>query len=223
VSIFCLDSNRFSSLQNAQTAEEINDCLEHFQLYYSNCLSRMVQYEIEKNDDPDQRPAAIPKTTIRNDKYWNCVLGGPGKLTELFGLTSEQIAENFEYIRHHCVSNEQFPEEVAEACKTAMFSEVDMVINGAVYVMAYRLSREPGVRRRIREVFRNFAKIKVYPTKRGLVTIDDAHPLYYKRYIDGKPIRQLEKTEYLQYQVVRFYTLFFYNTFLGKRSKFTKC
>lgn len=68
--------------------------------------------------------------------------------------------------------------------------------------MAYRLSREPAVRRKIREVFRNHAKIRVYPTKKGLVTIDDSHPLYPKRYLKGKPVRDLEGTEYLQFQAV---------------------
>jgi transcription elongation factor SPT6 len=162
----------------------------------------MVQHEIEKADNPEQRAANVPKMTPRNDKYWNCALGGPGNLTALFGLTSEQVAENFEYIRHHCTSNEQLPEEAAEAYKSNVFEEVEQVVDGAIYVMAYRLSREPGVRRRIREIFRTVAKLKVYPTKRGLVTIDESHPLYTKRYIEGKPIRELEKAEYLQYQVV---------------------
>lgn len=197
------------SLQTSQTNEEIMDCFEHFQLYYSNFLTRMVQHEIERIEDPEQRPATVPKTTPRNDKYWNCALNGPGNLTSKFGLTAEQVAENVEYFRHHCLSNEESPEEIAELCKTQLFPEVDMILDGAVYVMAYRLSREPGVRRKIREVFRNLARIRVYPTKRGLVTIDESHPLYTKRYTEGKPVRSLEKTEYLQYQVVSIYSILY--------------
>lgn len=178
------------------------DCFEHFQLYYSNYLTRMVKYEIEKNENPEQQPSAVPKMAQRNDKYWHCELNGPGKLAQCFGLTSEQVAENFDYIRHHCVSSEQSPEEIAASCTNELFPEVENVIDGAVYLMGYRLSREPGVRRRIRDEFRFNAKIKAHPTKRGLVTIDESHPLYSKRYINDKPIRRLQKSEYLQYQVV---------------------
>ncbi|KAI6213562.1 SH2 domain-containing protein [Aphelenchoides besseyi] len=199
-----ISDKNYLDLQSAQSAEEIMDCYEHFQLYYSNFLTRMVQYEIEQIDDPEQRPPALPKQTPRNDRYWNCVLNGAGNVALRFGLTAEQVAENFEYKRHHCTSETLTPEEVAaEHLTSALFPNVESVLNAAVYVMSYQLSREPGIRRKIREIYRNNAKLRAYPTKKGLVEIDETHPLFSRRYITEKPIRELEKTDYLRFDLAK--------------------
>ncbi|KAI6199791.1 Suppressor of Ty 6-like protein [Aphelenchoides besseyi] len=199
-----ISDKNYLDLQNAQNAEEIMDCYEHFQLYYSNFLTRMVQYEIEQIEDPEQRPPALPKQTPRNDRYWNCVLNGAGNVALRFGLTAEQVAENFEYKRHHCTSETLTPEEVAaQHLTSALFPNVESVLNAAVYVMSYQLSREPGIRRKIREIYRNNAKLRAYPTKKGLVEIDENHPMFSRRYITEKPIRELEKTDYLRFDLAK--------------------
>ena len=196
------------SLQNALSGEEIIDCYDHFQLYYANILTRMVQHEIEQIDDPEQRPAAVPKHAPRNDKYWSSALNGPGNVAECFGLSAEHFAENLAFKQHKCVSDSRLPEEVALANLTQLFRDVKSMLEAAVYVVAYRLSREPKVRRTIRSMYRENALLRAHPTKRGVHEIDEMHPLYAKRYIVGKPLTKLVGAEYLEYHLVRFGYIF---------------
>lgn len=61
-----------------------------------------------------------------------------------------------------------------------------------------QLSREPIVRRTVRERYREQAVICVRPTKKGLKEIDENNPIYSKRYLKNKCIRDIEKDEYLK-------------------------
>ncbi|KAI6241999.1 Suppressor of Ty 6-like protein [Aphelenchoides fujianensis] len=198
-----ITDKNFQDLQMANNGEEIMDCYEHFQLYYSNFLTRMVQHEIEQIDDPDQRPPALPKQTPRNDRYWSCMLNGPGSVAARFGLTAEQVADNFEYRRHTCTSEQQSPDQVALEFVSTLFADTIAVLDAAVYVLAFQLSREPSVRRKVREAYRQKAKLRVHPTKKGLVEFDETHPLFTRRYLTNKSIRELEKADYLQFEWAR--------------------
>ncbi|CAD5232952.1 unnamed protein product [Bursaphelenchus xylophilus] len=193
----------YARIETAETNEEVNDCFEHFQLYYSNFLTRMVQHEIEKNQDPEHQAQAVPKTTAKNDKYWSCALNGPGDVVAKFGLTAEQVAENFEFPRHIAESNPQAPLEVAKDLVNQLFETSEVIIRGAKYVFAYQLSREPAVRRRVRQMYRNYAKLRVYPTRRGQVDIDESNPIFPRRYLVGKPVRELERAEFLEYHAAK--------------------
>ncbi|CAD5223704.1 unnamed protein product [Bursaphelenchus okinawaensis] len=193
----------YAKIEIAETNEEVNDCFEHFQLYYSNFLTRMVQHEIEKNQDPDHQAQAVPKTTAKNDKYWSCAFNGPGDVVKHFGLTSEQVAENFEFPRHIAQSSEYAPMDVAQSLVNQLFENPEMIIKGAKYVFAYQLSREPAVRRRIRLMYRNYAKLRVYPTRRGIVDIDESNPIYPRRYLTNKSVRTLKHAEFLEYHAAK--------------------
>lgn len=52
-------------------------------------------------------------------------------------------------------------------------------------------------------MFRLYAKIRVFPTKKGLTELDDSHPVFPRRYLVGKPLRELEQHEFLEYHAAR--------------------
>jgi len=65
-------------------------------------------------------------------------------------------------------------------------------------MVAKQLSRHPYVRRKLREKYRDRAVVSVRPTKKGRSEIDENHSIYKSKYIKNKPIRDLEKDEYLR-------------------------
>jgi len=52
------------------------------------------------------------------------------------------------------------------------------VVKAGKYMMAMQISKEPVLRRAVREVLFEQATISVEPTKKGLKEIDENHPLY---------------------------------------------
>lgn len=58
------------------------------------------------------------------------------------------------------------------------FPNVEDVIKAGKFMVAKQISRDPLVRRCIRETFFERAKINVKPTKKGIKDIDENHPCY---------------------------------------------
>lgn len=82
-------------------------------------------------------------------------------------------------------------------CRTFLTPET--VIKGASYILAKQFSREPSVRRKLREFFRRHLKMSACPTKKGQEIFDYKHPLFGRHYIKDKPVSRLKDEEYLQY------------------------
>ena len=123
------------------------------------------------------------KSSIRNDKYQMCVENGIGELAGRFGLTAKQFAENLDWRKHDIEQDTAFPLDAAEEYICPAFMDRETVLNGAKFMLAKEISRQPLVRNRIRQEFRNNAHFWVKPTKKGRETIDESHPLFDKRYI----------------------------------------
>lgn len=58
------------------------------------------------------------------------------------------------------------------------FANGDEVLQAAKYMVALQIAREPLVRKCVREVFFERARINVYPTKKGQKVIDESHNCY---------------------------------------------
>lgn len=54
----------------------------------------------------------------------------------------------------------------------------DEVLKASKYMVACQLSREPLIRKCLRETFFNRAKMNIVPTKAGLKEIDENHSCY---------------------------------------------
>lgn len=61
-----------------------------------------------------------------------------------------------------------------------------------------QIAREPLVRRCVREVFFERAKISIRPTKKGVKVIDETHNCYTMKYLKDKPVRDLQFDQFLK-------------------------
>lgn len=58
------------------------------------------------------------------------------------------------------------------------FNTAEEVLRAAKFMVAMQLSRDPLVRKCVRETFFERAKINIKPTKKGIKEIDENHPCY---------------------------------------------
>lgn len=65
-------------------------------------------------------------------------------------------------------------------------------------MVAAQLSREPLVRKCVREALFERSKIDIVPTKKGIKEIDEYHPIYSMKYLKGKPVRDLSNEQFLK-------------------------
>lgn len=60
----------------------------------------------------------------------------------------------------------------------SVFPTVDEVLQASKFMVALQIAREPLVRKCVREVFFDRAKISIRPTKKGKKVIDESHNCY---------------------------------------------
>ncbi|XP_071442779.1 transcription elongation factor SPT6 isoform X2 [Hetaerina americana] len=140
------------------------------------------------------------KRAVRSGPYAICRKAGLDGLAKKFGLSPEQFAENLRdnYQRHEVEQDPVEPSDVAREYITPQFSTPDDVLRAAKFMVATQLSREPLVRRCVRETFFERAKITVRPTKKGMKEIDENHPCYSMKYVKNKPVRDLSGDQFLK-------------------------
>ncbi|KAH8335387.1 hypothetical protein KR074_000739, partial [Drosophila pseudoananassae] len=117
-----------------------------------------------------------------------------------FGLTPEQFAENLRenYQRNEVTQVSLSPTELAKKYLSPRFKTVDDVLHGTKYVVARQLAREPLLRKTIREVYFDRARINIRPTKNGIVLIDESSPVYPMKYVAKKPVRDLFGDQFIK-------------------------
>ena len=54
----------------------------------------------------------------------------------------------------------------------------DKILKRAKLLVATQISKDPLMRKEVREIFKNSAEVSCYPTDKGLVKIDEHHPYY---------------------------------------------
>lgn len=157
-----------------------------------------VPEEIEEDDD-EPEPEAL-KYANRSGSYSLCQKAGIDGLAKKFGLAPEHFAENLrDYYQRHEVEQEPVePQEVAKQYISAKFSTVEEVLQAAKFMVALQIAREPLVRKCVREVFFERAKISIRPTKKGMKVIDESHNCYSMKYVKDKPVRDLNADQFLK-------------------------
>ncbi|ODM97896.1 Transcription elongation factor SPT6 [Orchesella cincta] len=158
--------------------------------------------EIEPDDDDQEgfgEESSI-KRKIGGGAYSMCKKMGVDSFVKKFGLPPEKFAENLRdnYQRHEV---DQYPSEPLEAAKEMLSERLktpEEVLKAAKLMMATQISREPDVRRCVREVFFERATISCHPTKKGLKEIDEAHPCFSMKYIKEKPVRDLTADQFMK-------------------------
>ncbi|UYV64588.1 SUPT6H [Cordylochernes scorpioides] len=121
-------------------------------------------------------------------------------LVKMFGLSAEHFGENLRdnYQRHEVEQYPADPQEAAAEYICNRYPNAGAVLEAARYMAAMQLSKDPLVRKVVRQVYQERACISVKPTKKGLKEIDENHPCYTYRYLRNKPIRYLNGEMFLQ-------------------------
>ncbi|XP_069471429.1 transcription elongation factor SPT6 [Ambystoma mexicanum] len=212
-----LDTTDMERLKDVQSTEELKDVYNHFLLYYGRDIPKMQNAsktsrkklkpireegegeEAEEPEDEEQKGPEL-KQASRRDMYAICQAAGLDGLTKKFGLTPEQFGENLRdsYQRHE---TEQFPAEPLELAKDyvcSQFATPEVVLEGARYMVALQIAREPLVRQVLRQTFQERAKINITPTKKGKKEIDEAHYAYSFKYLKNKPVKELRDDQFLK-------------------------
>lgn len=205
-----LENTDIQRLKDAQTSEEVSDCYRHFILHYGQDLTPMKEAlqkkRREENADKEAEgqepvePDTKVKHTFHKDTYAICKELGLDALARRFGLTPEQFGENLRdnYQRHEV---EQYPVEPLEAAgefANKRFTTAEETLKAAKYMVAAQISREPAVRKCVRQTFFERAKLHVKPTKKGLKEVDENHPCYTIKYVKDKPVRDLHGDQFLK-------------------------
>ncbi|XP_008558566.1 transcription elongation factor SPT6 [Microplitis demolitor] len=157
--------------------------------------------EAEENDDlpPEDEDAEEPeekdtlKPAVRRGPYALYRRAGLSSFAKKFGLTPEQFAENLRdnYQRHEVDQDLVEPSEVARDYLGRFFQSTEQVLKAVQLMVAIQLSREPILRKSVREMYMERAKLSVRPTKKGIKEIDENHPIYTMKYLKDKPINEL--------------------------------
>uniref|UniRef100_A0A673IKA1 Transcription elongation factor SPT6 n=1 Tax=Sinocyclocheilus rhinocerous TaxID=307959 RepID=A0A673IKA1_9TELE len=213
-----LDTTDMERLKDVQSLDELGDVYNHFLLYYGRDIPKMQnaskankkklkkikevseEDEVEEEEEEEEQKGPDLKQASRRDMYSICQSAGLDGLAKKFGLTPEQFGENLRdsYQRHE---TEQFPAEPLELAKDyvcSQFNTPEAVLEGARYMVAMQIAREPLVRHVLRQTFQERAKINIKPTKKGKKDVDEAHYAYSFKYLKNKPVKELNGDQFLK-------------------------
>ncbi|XP_059382416.1 transcription elongation factor SPT6 [Carassius carassius] len=217
-----LDTADMERLKDVQSLDELGDVYNHFLLYYGRDIPKMQnaaraskkklkkikevseedgeEAEVEEEEEEEEQKGPDLKQASRRDMYSICQSAGLDGLAKKFGLTPEQFGENLRdsYQRHE---TEQFPAEPLELAKDyvcSQFNNPEAVLEGARYMVAMQIAREPLVRHVLRQTFQERAKINIKPTKKGKKDVDEAHYAYSFKYLKNKPVKELNGDQFLK-------------------------
>lgn len=136
--------------------------------------------EIPDEDEDDEPAEETLKATRDSGPYSMCRKAGILSFAKRFGLTPEEFAENLRdnYQRHDVEQEASEPHELAKEYVSKRFQTVDEILHAVKFAVARQISREPMLRKSVREVYFERAKISVAPTKQGIKEIDENHPVF---------------------------------------------
>nr|CAD7428568.1 unnamed protein product [Timema monikensis] len=154
--------------------------------------------EPEATDEPPE-PETL-KHAARSGPYSMCKKANLDGLAKRFGLTPEQFGENLRdnYQRHEVDQEASDPLDVAKEYISNKFTNEEDVLRAVKFMVAMQLSRDPLVRKCVRETFFERAKVDVIPTKKGIKEIDENHPCYSMKYLKNKPVRDFVGDQFLK-------------------------
>lgn len=156
--------------------------------------------EIEDVDEDDEQIEETIKIARDSGPYAMCRKAGLLGFAKRFGLTPEQFAENLRdnYQRHDVEQEATEPAELAKEYVSDRFKTPEEVLQAVRFVVARQIAREPMLRKSVREIYFERAKISVVPTKQGVKEIDEQHPIYSMKYLKDKPVRDMRCDQFMK-------------------------
>lgn len=156
--------------------------------------------ELDEPDEGDPSADDQLKQAPNSSPYAVFRKAGICGFAKHFGLTPEQFAENLRdnYQRNEVNQEQLSPTELAKQYLSPRFMTVDEVLHAAKYVVARQLAQEPLLRKTMREVYFDRARINIRPTKNGMVLIDENSPVYSMKYVAKKPVGDLFGDQFIK-------------------------
>ncbi|XP_046421769.1 transcription elongation factor SPT6 [Neodiprion fabricii] len=153
--------------------------------------------------DEEEEPDETLKQAVRTGPYTICRKAGLDGLAKKFGLSPEHYAENLRdnYQRHEVDQEPTEPSVVANDFCGKKFKTPEEALKATQLMVAIQLAREPLVRKCVREMYMERAKLSVTPTKKGIKEIDENHPIYTMKYLKDKPVRDLVGDQFLKLSI----------------------
>uniref|UniRef100_A0A336LY91 Transcription elongation factor SPT6 n=1 Tax=Culicoides sonorensis TaxID=179676 RepID=A0A336LY91_CULSO len=160
---------------------------------------------IPSDDEIEETTEEFDQLKIKMDSgpYSMCRKAGLASFAKKFGLRPEHYAENLRdsYQRHEVDQEQLDPIEVAKQYISPKFPSTEEVLDAAKFMVAKQLSREPLLRKVLRETYFERAKLSVTPTKKGMKEIDENHNCYTMKYLSNKPVRDLTADQFLKLHI----------------------
>ncbi|KAH8387846.1 hypothetical protein KR093_009870 [Drosophila rubida] len=155
-------------------------------------LEEAEQLQLAADEQLKQAPNSSPYAVFRK--------AGICGFAKHVGLTPEQFAENLRdnYQRNEVNQESLSPTELAKQYLSPRFMTVDEVLHAAKYVVARQLAQEPLLRKTMREVYFDRARLNIRPTKNGMVLIDENSPVYSMKYVAKKPVGDLFGDQFIK-------------------------
>ncbi|GIY83000.1 transcription elongation factor SPT6 [Caerostris extrusa] len=159
--------------------------------------SEEKQLETNEQDAEQETEVTKVKHVPHRNTYAVCKEAGLDGLAKKFGLTAEQFGENLQdnYQRHEV---DQYPIEPNDVASDFAFKTPEDCLKAAKFLVATQISREPAVRKCIRQTYFERAKLTVRPTKKGIKEIDENHPCFSFKYLKFKPVMDLRGDQFLK-------------------------
>ncbi|WOH06329.1 hypothetical protein DCAR_0625754 [Daucus carota subsp. sativus] len=143
------------------------------------------------------------KRPTRKSLYTSCSKAGLWEVANKFGYSSEQfgLQISLEKMRMDELEDaKETPEEMASNFTCAMFETPQNVLKGARHMAAMEISCEPCVRKHVRSIFMENAKVSTSPTPDGNVAIDTFHQYASIKWLREKPLTRFEDAQWLLIQ-----------------------
>ncbi|KZT70155.1 transcription elongation factor Spt6 [Daedalea quercina L-15889] len=184
-----------------EAVEMVADATEWLSMKHRD--SKKSSFELHFHDDEEQVDAKKHKTPSRISPYELAKKSVVSKLAEGYGIQPHQVVLNFMSNAHtHFVEDpelnphayaEQFADPDASRTQPA-----EELLGRARMIIATELGKDPLLRHKIREVFKNDAVVSVLPTERGVAKIDEFHPFFNFKYLNNKPaVDMLHSAQFL--------------------------
>lgn len=155
----------------------------------------------DSNDKKYRRP-------VRRNFYQICTKAGLRPLSVAFTMNATVLGgivagiEQDEFLRDVPTPDES-PGMFAQKYTSKEFPTVDDVMKGARHIAASKVAAEPNVRKCIRELYRQNARLYTEATLKGREEIDEFHYAHGMQYLVGMPAMEVFESKDMWLRVVR--------------------
>ncbi|KAI0726619.1 transcription elongation factor Spt6 [Fomitopsis betulina] len=177
-----------------EAMEMVADTTEWLSMKYRE--NKKNTFDLHFHDDEEQVETKKHKAPSRISQYELAKQSIVSKLAEGYGIQPHEVVLNFISNGHtHFVEDQELnPQTYAEQFAdpdASRAQSAEQLLGRARMILATELGKDPLLRQRIRDAFKNDAVVSVLPTERGVAKIDEFHPFFNFKYLLNKPAAEM--------------------------------